>query len=46
MHQSMGLAIAAGISFIITNNASGFAQEKLKSLGYEVITQEQLLWLL
>jgi len=40
------LAIAAGVSYIITNNVSDFAQAELKRLGYEVITPEQLLRLL
>lgn len=40
------LAIAAGVSYIITNNESDFAQAELKNLGYEVITPEQLLRLL
>lgn len=40
------LAIAASVSYIITNNVSDFAQAELKRLGYEVITPEQLLRLL
>lgn len=40
------LAIAAGVSYIITNNVSDFAQSELKRLSYEVITPEQLLRLL
>lgn len=40
------LAIAAGTTYIITNNVSDFAQAELKHLGYEVITPEQLLMLL
>lgn len=37
------LAIAADAAYIITNNVSDFAAAELKSLGYEVITPEQLL---
>lgn len=40
------LAIAAGVTYIITNNISDFAQAELKHLGYQVITPENLLRLL
>lgn len=40
------LAIAAGATYIITNNVNDFARAELKHLGYEVITPEQILRLL
>jgi len=40
------LAIAAGVTYIITNNTADFAQAELKHLGYQVITPENLLRLL
>ncbi len=40
------LAIAASVSYIITNNIADFAQAELKHLGYQVISPEQLLRLL
>ncbi len=40
------LAIAAGATYLITNNTADFAQAELKQLGYEVITPEDLLRLI
>jgi putative PIN family toxin of toxin-antitoxin system len=40
------LAIAARVSYIVTNNLSDFANAELKRIGFEVITPEQLLRLL
>ena len=40
------LAIAAGATYIITNNTADFARAELIQLGYEVITPEHLLRLI
>ena len=37
------LAIAARVSYIVTNNISDFANAELKRVGYQVVTPEQIL---
>jgi len=40
------LAVAANVSYIVTNNIKDFAQAELKLAGYEVITPPELLRLM